>query len=209
MFHSRFALALMSALAIVSCASDPKAPNDANFTRAIDAYLEKDEKAGKLPLCMNNPANIPDEAPAGADGAEKRAVLDRYVSAGLVTRHEIMKQVSYWNNAPKMRYVEYTLTPVGQSSIKSDTGMFGGRVNHICYGTFRVGKIVNFTEPGEVNGYRVSTVRWYPHVTSVADWTKTESGKALVGQEIAAAENTEQGAMAVLMSTGWEAGKVR
>ena len=195
--------------AIVSCGSDSKAASDANSTRAIDAYLEKDEKAGKLPLCMKNPATLPNEASAGADGAARRAVLDRYVSAGLVTRHEIMKQVSFWNNAPKMRYVEYTLTPVGQSSIKSETSMFGGRVNHICYGTFRVGKIVNFTEPGEVNGYRVSTVRWYPLVTSVADWTKTEAGKALVGQEIAEAEHTEQGAMAVLMSTGWEAGKMQ
>lgn len=195
---------------IVSCGSDPKAANDRNFARAIDTYLEKDEKAGKMSLCMKNSATIPDEVPAGAEGAAKRATLDRYVQAGLALRQETTKPNPYSytrHPLPPVHFTEYKLSPVGQSSIKTESvGYFGGHVNRICYGTFRVGKIVSFTEPADINGYRASHIAWLPRVNSVADWAKTDAGKALIGEEIASADKTEQASVAVLMGTGWEAG---
>ena len=206
MFHSRFALALMSALAIVSCASDPKAPNDANFTHAIDASIEKFEKSGGKPLCMKNPATIPDDAPMDANGAAARAILDRYARAGLVTRQQTMAHL-YVSFTPMVPVARYSLTPVGQKAATTTTNMFGTRSTRICYGTFRVGKIVNFSEPADMNGTRASQIHWIPRVTSVDDWAKTAGGEALVGPEIASVEKTELEAIAVLTSTGWELGK--
>ena len=211
MFHSRFVLALMSALAIVSCASDPKAPNDANFTRAIDASIEKFEKSGAKSLCMRNPATIPDDASLGADGAAARAILDRYAQAGLVTRHQVMKNRYFYEHyagAEMVPVARYSLTPTGQKVVTTTT-MFGTRSSRICYGTARVGKIVNFSEPADMNGYRASQIHWIPRVTSVDDWAKTAGGEALVGPEIASVEETEVEARAVLTSTGWEVGKTQ
>ena len=212
MFHSRFALALMSALAIVSCASDPKAPNDANFTRAIDASIEKFEKSGAKSLCMRNPATIPDDASLGADGAAARAILDRYARAGLVSRSQAMKNKYFYESFPGAEMVpvaRYSLTPTGQKVVTTTTNMFGTRSSRICYGTFRVEKIVNFGEPADMNGSRASQIRWIPRVTSLDDWAKTAGGQALVGAEIASVEKTELEAVAVLTSTGWELGSTQ
>ncbi len=210
LFRSSYlALALAMSATLISCGSDPKAANNGNFAHAIDTFLEKSEKAGKMSLCMKNPARIPDDVSAGADGAARRAILDPYVRAGLATRHEAMKPVnsySYSRNPPMHQVVEYKPSAVGQSAIQTETNMFGGRTIKLCYGSFRVSQIVNFTEPADVNGYRVSQVRWIPRVSSVADWAKTDGGKALVGAEITSAEHDELNAIAALTSTGWEAG---
>jgi hypothetical protein len=47
--------------------------------------------------------------------------------------------------------------------------------NTFCYASYRVGKVVNFTEPGDVMGMHITQVRW-TRILAVADLGEGREG---------------------------------
>jgi hypothetical protein len=194
-------------LSLSACGSDPKAATEANFTRAIDASLEK---PGAATVCLNNMPRFPYDLAESrySSIADTKARYDAYVFAGLAEHRVIRKPDPYsWSRrAPLVTVHQYRLSSVANSSLASARNLFGSG-NVICYASYRVGKIVNFTEPGDVMGVRVSQVRWTPRIVSVADWAKSDKVKALpeISTTLASYPTTDKNTMVGLTNKGWEA----
>ena len=194
------------ALLLTACGNDPKAPNEANFTRAIDASLEK---SGAGTVCLADVPQLPGEVSeqyraSVADSVKRYAP---FIQAGMVAeRIEHRTQATFFGKPMRFAVREYTLTPLGSAHATKRVG-FMQVSNTFCYASYRVGKVVNFTEPGDVMGMRVTQVRWTPRILAVADWAKdakVTSALPAIEQTLAATTAQEKTTMLDLTSSGWE-----
>jgi hypothetical protein len=202
----RATIATGLALLLTACGNDLKAPNEANFTHAIDASLEK---PGAGIVCLADVPQLPGEVSeqfrASVADSEKRYAP--FMQAGLVAERTVHRtQPTYFGKPVTIAVREYALTPLGSAHATKRMG-FMQVSNTFCYASYRVGKVVNFTEPGDVMGMQVTQVRWTPRILAVADWAKdAKVTRALpaIEQTLAATTAQEKTTMLDLTNSGWE-----
>lgn len=178
----RALIACCGAVLIVGC-SDPKKPSNANFAKAIDAYLDKH------PLCLEPPTG--DSEPAGADTHRafpaflatttdpmRRSTFDRdakpfeaLVKAGLLTaKPASITTGTIVGKDIKLAVREYDLTDAGRKAVrKTAPSRFAG--DEICYGTAAVKEVTQFTEPASAFGMTMSSVNYTYQVKDRAPWS--------------------------------------
>ena len=82
----------------------------------------------------------------------------------------------------KADWVGYRFSNKGESFLRPaslDKGAFSTGARQLCYGTPQVVEIVNFTEPAEAMGAKVSNVQYTYKLVDVAPWA---SDPALINQ---------------------------
>ena len=175
----------------LAACNDEKLANETNFAAAINAYF------ADKPHCLSAvtyPANVP----VGGFHSEPK-FYEAFVEAGLLKREELKPPPKKFGDPDGM--IRYTLTDKGRAAL-SDRGW--------CYGARKVVKIVNFTEPTDAFGRRISEVRYMYSYPDAPDWTRNKAVLAAIPRfdelnEIAG-KAAEDRIVLVLTNRGWEVG---
>jgi hypothetical protein len=179
-----FALAALA----VGCAADPRAANNANFQRAIDASLAKPQSR----LCINSPVlpykMIAEQQPYNVtipEGVERPGAtppekLDALVDAKLAVKRTVPLAVSVSTFNPHtfrneqtsktIPEIVYEATPDFSKYATTTSGIFMNTTS-LCFASLQVDHVDNFSEPGQAMGATVSSVYYRAKAIDVAPWS--------------------------------------
>jgi hypothetical protein len=184
------AMVLLS-LSFFGC-SDPKRPSEANFSKAVQAYLEK-----AYPKCILY-GNFP--APgADLDFFNRNGRLKALAAAGALKETKTKGRVLY------------DLTDEARKVYKPDMrqGYKGEKMGGLCFGRAVFEEITRFTEPADMLGVRLSQLTYRFKVLDLPGWAKhpalSEKGEFDELQTWVASEKEPLVAVdaVVLASDGW------
>ncbi|MBB6191246.1 hypothetical protein FHS51_001468 [Sphingobium wenxiniae] len=179
----------VAALGLSAC-SDPKAASEGNFKTAINTYIAQNPPCLSIPRSTERPEgdNPPDfpryvsaapttSEPQAQNRQRERAPFDALVEAGLLKVGEtaIKVRTGLWGNQSSDLPVRaYDLTPEGRKAVSQvgERTAFTSPDQRLCYGKPTVDEIVQFTEPADAMGVKVSRVSYRYHLAELPEWAK-------------------------------------
>ena len=205
------AILLLSGAALLSaCGDDPKAANKANFEKALNAHYAQMKQCVKIGSRPNADGIIKEFRTDGSVQDKQLPFYNGLVSLGLLEAVTYQKDTKNFSGqvTGKADWVGYTFSNKGESFLRPaslDKGAFRTGARQLCYGTPQVVEIVNFTEPAEAMGAKVSNVQYTYRLVDVAPWA---SDPALINQFEWLSERISNDSIAtdddlVLTNNGW------
>ena len=205
------AVMLLSAAAILSaCGDDPKAANKANFEKALNAHYAQMKQCVKIGSKPNADGIIQEFRTDGTVQDKQVPFYNGLASLGLLEAVTYQKDTKNFSGqvTGKADWVGYKFSNKGESFLRPaslDKGAFSTGARQLCYGTPQIVEIVNFTEPAETMGAKVSNVQYTYRLVDVAPWA---SDPALTNQfewltERINSESISKDDDLVLTNNGW------
>lgn len=218
------------AVVLTACGSDPRAANNGNFERAINARLASGQ--GKLCVAtypatlpyrslVNNPSSYMQEVPEDIHRPDPATIAKLEAMVGVHLASKVggtasLTETKYGTNfqpikstvrVPMVTYehgAEFAKY-VGQSS--SVATLLVGTMESLCFASLVVDHVENFSAPGQMMGATVSSVYYRANVVDVAPWaTDAAMRQAFPSIQTDLEQATQQrAATVVLMSDGWQA----
>ena len=170
------AILLLSGAALLSaCGDDPKAANKANFEKALNAYYAQMKQCVKIGSAPNSDGIIQDFRTDSSVQDKQLPFYNGLVSLGLLEAVTYQKDTKNFSGqvTGKADWVGYKFSNKGESFLRPvslDKGPFNTGARQLCYGKPQVVEIVNFTEPAEAMGAKVSNVQYTYRLIDVAPW---------------------------------------
>ena len=210
----------VAALAVAGC-SDPKEASKGNFETAINAWIEKNPPCLSIPRSNVRGANANDApfprylnaSPVTAQyavesRARERAPFDAMVDAGLMKVEEATVSVKplFGNQNRDVPVRAYDLTDAGKKTLSSEgeKTAFSSPSQRFCYGTPTVDEIVQFTEPADAMGDKISQVSYRYHLKDLPDWARNEEMQTAFPQlKKDLADSIDGKAAVILTNEGW------
>jgi hypothetical protein len=194
-----FAFTMAMALGATGCSSGKDA-SKGNFKSAIQAYLDSTPGA-----CISLPGkDMPYRVEkSGGFFRDQMDRADALVEAGLLTKRDA--EVPFVANATKMvPGFEYELTDEGRKQLVKGAAGNIGKWDGFCAGKYEVLEVVNFTEPADAFGTKISRANYTYKVVKPAAWTSLPRIQAAFPQ-LAKDLKDDASDKAVLISTneGW------
>lgn len=206
-------------LPLAAC-SNPKEASKGNFEHAINAWIEKNPPCLNLPDSTVTPDGAGDAAfPRYVDASpvtarfaienrqRRQAPFDALVDAGLMKVQETRIPVKMmFGGAKEVPVRAYDLTDAGKKAVSSEgeKSAFGPPRQKLCYGTPTVDEIVQFTEPADALGVKMSRVTYRYHLKDLPDWAQNAKMRAAFPRlEKESAEGLDASAVVVLTNEGW------
>lgn len=212
---------LILVVAVLGACSNPKAPNKANFEKAINAWIGENPPCidvPRSPVCAvghADPKAFPLYVePADSPNPMRRATQERALKpfqaladAGLLKAEQVQINIDGgpFATGPATRTVAaYSLTPEGEEALSTRTSRMAGQVPAFCYGAPKVKEIVRFTEPADMMGATISRVEYTYQVKDQPAWTRTPALQAAFPQLVRDSADTLEGRAAVVLTNeGW------
>lgn len=210
----------VAALAVAGC-SDPKEASKDNFETAISTWIEKNPPCLSIPRGNVTPAGD-DDAPfprylnaspvtaqyAIESRARERAPFDALVAAGLMKVEEATVSVKplFGNRNRDVPVLAYDLTDEGRKALSAEgeKTAFSSPAQRLCYGVPTVDEIVQFTEPADAMGVKVSQVTYRYHLEDLPGWAENEKMQGAFRQlEQDSADSIDDKAAVILTNEGW------
>ena len=185
MNYSIKAILLLSGATLLSaCGDDPKAANNANFEKALNAYYAQMKQCVKIGSKPNADGIVQEFRKDGSVQDKQLPFYNGLVSIGLLEAVTYQKDTKNFSGqvTGKADWVGYKFSNKGESFLRPSSlekGAFRTGARQLCYGTPQVVEIVNFTEPAEAMGAKVSNVQYTYKLVDVAPWA---SDPALINQ---------------------------
>ena len=206
------AILLLSGAALLSaCGDDPKAANKANFEKALNAHYAQMKQCVKIGSKPNSDGIIQEFRTDGSVQDKQLPFYNGLVSLGLLEAVTYQKDMKNFSGqvTGKADWVGYKFTDKGESFLRPaslDKRAFSTGARQLCYGTPQVVEIVNFSEPAEAMGAKVSNVQYTYKLVDVAQWA---SDPALTNQFEWLSERISNQSISkdddlVLNSDGWK-----
>ena len=179
------AILILSGAALLSaCGNDSKAANNANFEKALNAYYAQMKQCVKIGSRPNADGIIQEFRTDGTVQDKQDTFYNGLVSLGLLEAVTYQKDTKNFSGqvTGKADWVGYKFSNKGESFLRPSSlekGAFRTGARQLCYGTPQVVEIVNFTEPAEAMGAKVSNVQYTYRLVDVAPWA---SDPALTNQ---------------------------
>ena len=176
MTNSIKAILLLSGAALLSaCGDDPKAANKANFEKALNAYYAQMKQCVKIGSKPNADGIIQEFRTDGTVQDKQVPFYTGLASLGLLEAVTYQKDTKSFSGqvTGKADWVGYKFSDKGKTYLRPaelDKGAFSIGARQLCYGTPQVVEIVNFTEPAEAMGGKVSNVQYTYRLVDVAPW---------------------------------------
>ena len=176
MNYSFKAILPLSGAAILSaCGDDPKAANKANFEKALNAYYAQVKQCVKIGSKPNSDGIIQEFRTDGSVQDKQLPFYNGLVSLGLLEAATYQKDTKNFSGqvTGKADWVGYKFSNKGERFLRPvslDKGAFSTGARQLCYGTPQVVEIINFTEPVEAMGAKVSNVQYTYRLVDVAPW---------------------------------------
>lgn len=174
-FKRKAILLLSAALILSACGNDPKAANEANFEKALNAHFAKTKQCFRV-------GSEPNDAGVIQEFRTDRKVQDKQLpfynglmDLGLLETVTYQKDMKSFSGqvTGKADWVGFKFSDEGKTYLRPselDNGFFSTGAPQLCFGTPRVVEITNFTEPAEVMGVKASTVQYRYKLVDVAPW---------------------------------------
>lgn len=160
---------ILLAFLVAGC-SDVKDANEKNFKTAVQAYLDTEYPYGYLLINLPYTPNI-------SSSDKILSTLDVLAKLGLVTKAEVsgehIPSPASGEGSVKMIYA-YELTDKGEIFYKADIAKnwLNKDLGGFAFGKAKVEKIINFTEPTDYFGYKVSHVTYTYSVSDIPEWAQ-------------------------------------
>jgi Prokaryotic membrane lipoprotein lipid attachment site len=185
------------ALILAGC-GDPKQASEKNFEVAIQQYLDK-----SYPACVIRD-RFPSD-PFALDIFHHEPIYVEMEKMGLLTKKEEMKKQFSYGKATLV--TSYDLSAEGKKYYIAPDEKTRDIRYGFCFGKAKVEKIIDFSEPSEMMGNKISRVNYTYKVTDLPDWLKKPEITKLNEQIKNMAESTEtpikaDGTM-MLTNKGW------
>lgn len=211
MTNSIKAILLLSGAALLpACGNDTKAANEANFERALNAHYAQMKQCVKIGNKPNADGIIQEFRTDGSVQDKQLPFYNGLVNLGLLEAVSYQKDTRTFSGqvTGKADWVGYKFSDRGQTFLRPaelDKGAFSTGARQLCYGTPKVVEIINFTEPTDAVGARVSNVQYTYRLIDVASWA---SDTALTNQFEWLPERTSSDGITkdddlVLTNNGW------
>lgn len=211
MNYSIKAILLLSGATLLSaCGDDPKAANKVNFEKALNAHYAQMKQCVKIGSKPNADGIIQEFRTDGSVQDKHLPFYNGLVSLGLLEAVTYQKDTKNFSGqvTGKADWVGYKFSDYGQTFLRPaelDNGAFSTGARQLCYGTPQVVEIVNFTEPAEAMGAKVSNVQYIYRLVDVAPWA---SDPALTNQfewltERISSDSITKDDDLVLTNNGW------
>jgi hypothetical protein len=172
---------LGTALSLSACGNDPKAANDGNFEKALNAHYAVMKQCIRIGSEPNDEGIIQEyRSSAQTPGGNKEKEILFYnglVDLGLLEAVTYQRDERGFSGQVKGKadWVGYKFSEKGKSYLRPanlDKGVFSTGTPQLCYGARQVVEITNFTEPAEVMGVKASTVQYTYKIVEVEPWAK-------------------------------------
>lgn len=162
-------------LILSACGNDPKAANEANFEKALNAHFVKTKQCFRV-------GSEPNDAGVIQEFRTDRKVQDKQLpfynglmDLGLLETVTYQKDLKPFSGqvTGKADWVGFKFSDDGRTYLRPselDDGFFSTGAPQLCFGTPQVVEITNFTEPAEVMGVKASTVQYTYKLVDVAPW---------------------------------------
>lgn len=186
--------ALMLPLTLAGCGSARDA-SKGNFEATLQGWF--DEKRECVPI-GDMPARVRTDA-----APRTRALYGTLAQAGLLTVESRREQAAL-GSGRSYDYLIYRPVDEGEKAIRKAPDGFLSRFE-LCFARRQVTHVVEWTEPGDVAGLRMSQVRYRYRIEDVAPWAETPAIRAVlpaIGKVVDAPEGEDKASM-VLTSEGW------
>ena len=169
----------LAVLLLVSCGGSPNDANEANFTKALNAYYEAHPDCIRMPQTKNDKAYdyiaviADDTKPLGKSNNEnKLAPYIELSNVGILDAEKTTVEEKFFSQVKEVPAMGFKLTDKAKGFLYEPTRneKFFGDSTHICYGHREVVEIENFTEPADAFGATLSKVNYSYKIANVADW---------------------------------------
>ena len=195
-----FIAAVAVSILVLNACGSSKDASKANFKTAVQAYLNT-KPGACIPLPSKDmPFQIEKSGGFFRDSLTKADVL---VEAGLLVRHDA--EVPNLPGSTRMvPGFEYNLTDDGKKQLVKAAGGNIANWDGFCAGKYKVVEIVNFTDPADAFGTKISQVNYKYKVEDPAAWAKSPKVLAAFAQ-LAKDMKDDASDKAILVSTneGW------
>ena len=164
-------LMLVTVLFLLSACNGAKKPSDANFTAAINQYLETHGQACSL-IGPSFPIDLPRSQSSNSPGTG--AKLEALRQAGLVSATDTMAVVhgmldALRGSTPAQPVRRYTLTAEGQTYFREIPASLGS-TSAFCYGQKAVDSIVQYAQ-SQTNSTQAEATYTYK-IINLAQWAE-------------------------------------
>jgi len=173
----RNALLLFSSTALIlsACGNDPKAANEANFEKALNAHYAKMKECFNVGSKPNDEGIIQEFQTSGPRQNKQLPFYNGLLDLGLLEAVTYQKDMKTFSGQVKGKsdWIGFKISDEGkvyQRPPELDKGFFSTGTPQLCYGTPQVVAISNFTEPAEVMGVKASNVKYIYKLVDVAPW---------------------------------------
>ena len=211
MTNSIKAILLLSGAALLpACGNDTQAANGANFERALNAHYAQMKQCVKIGSKPNADGIIQEFRTDGSLQDKQLPFYNGLVNLGLVEAVTYQKDTKNFSGqvTGKADWVGYKFSDKGQTFLRPaelDKGAFSTGARQLCYATPQVVEIINFTEPAEALGMKVSNVQYSYTLVDIAPWA---NDSALTKQfdwlsERISSDNILKDDDLVLTNNGW------
>ena len=164
-----------AALLVTACGNDPKAATEANFEAALNAHYAQMKQCIRVGSAPNADGIIQEFRTDGRVQDKQLSFYNGLVDLGLLDAVSYQKYTKNFSGqvTGEADWVGYKFSEKGQAFLRPtelDTGAFSTGARQLCYGTPQVVEIVNFTEPVEAMGVKVSSVKYTYKLVDIAPW---------------------------------------
>jgi hypothetical protein len=166
--------AVIGLVAVVSACSNPQDATEKNFKAAIQSYLN-----AEYPKCYFH-GNFPTELSDFGFDKNKYNIFHALAEAKLLSEKEVSRKefdslFGLNQKETKVTYA-YNLTAEGQKYYQPEViKTWGGeKVGGFCLGSAKINSIVQFSEPADMFGNRVSRVSYTYSVADLPAWVTAE-----------------------------------
>jgi len=177
MTNSIKAILLLSGMALLvsACGNDPKAANEANFGKALNAHYAQMKQCVRIGSAPNADGIIQEFRTDGSVQDKQLPFYNGLVSLGLLEAVSYQKGKKNFSGqvTGKADWVGYKFSDSGKAYLRPadmDKEAFSTGARNLCFGTPEVVEIINFTEPADAMGVTVSNVKYTYRLVDVAPW---------------------------------------
>ena len=171
------AILLLSGAAVFmsACGNDPKAANEANFEKVLNAHYAKIKQCVRIGSAPNSDGIIQEFRTDGRVQDKQLSFYNSLVDLGLLDAVSYQKDTKNFSGqvTGKADWVGYKFSDKGQTFLRPaelDKGAFSTGARQLCYGTPQVVEIINFTKPVEAMGVKMSNVQYTYRIIDAVPW---------------------------------------
>jgi len=173
-----------AAFFVTACGNDPKAANEANFKEALNAHYAQMKQCVRIGSQPDADGIIQEFRTDGGVQDKQLPFYNGLVTLGLLDAVSYQKDTKNFSGqvTGKADWVGYKFSENGKTFLRPtelDAGAFSTGARQLCYGTPQVVEIINFTEPVQAMGAKVSNVQYTYRLVDVAAWA---SDPAIINQ---------------------------
>ncbi len=196
---------------LITGCDNSKTANDDNFKKVIAAVLPEQQlncfDLGGIGSSSAFSESVPIDFPLNLVKGEEPLKIKALVKAGVLSTSEVTV-TRYFIGSHNFPGTRYSLTKSSENFFKKNLPSLSfTRKNGFCFGETEMDKVINFTEPENVNGNTISQVKYTYKIKNLPNWMEDSEVQTLfpeVAEMVRTKNNPAEDTITlVLTNKGW------